>query len=201
MTVTSLLYNQMSAMEMLNVQIKQLTSALCERDARILQLQAEVDGLKNERDSILRMQAMLELEPLHCECTGTIAKDSPATTSSANPAQVIPNVSHSSAFHLQPNKRRRMQAPRLQRQLDNFAFSQYQIHQVALHVMYLGWNMSGLVVQQEGAGVDKSVERKLFNALETTKLIDGSLNHCYSRCGRTDKGVSAFTQVLSIRLR
>lgn len=44
----------------------------------------------------------------------------------------------------------------------------------------------------------------LFAALRRVTLIPadaepGSL--CYSRCGRTDKGVSAFGQVLALRLR
>lgn len=39
------------------------------------------------------------------------------------------------------------------------------------------------------------LKAKLFDALMTTKLIEDPLKSNYSRCGRTDKGVSAFGQV------
>jgi tRNA pseudouridine38/39 synthase len=45
------------------------------------------------------------------------------------------------------------------------------------------------------------VEKYIFDALKRTKLID-SIEECnYSRCGRTDKGVSAFGQVIGATLR
>src|SRR5262249_8940365 len=41
----------------------------------------------------------------------------------------------------------------------------------------------------------------IFPALVQTKLIESRQTSNYHRCGRTDKGVSAFAQVLSITLR
>ena len=47
----------------------------------------------------------------------------------------------------------------------------------------------------------KTVESELFKALTLTKLIESRETSNYHRCGRTDKGVSAFSQVVSIDLR
>ena len=55
-------------------------------------------------------------------------------------------------------------------------------------------------------GVDaaETVETHLFAALRATRLIaaDATWAQCgYSRCGRTDKGVSALRQLVALRLR
>ena len=49
---------------------------------------------------------------------------------------------------------------------------------------------------QEIAG--KTIESELFNALKLTRLIESRETSNYHRCGRTDRGVSAFRQVVSI---
>lgn len=41
----------------------------------------------------------------------------------------------------------------------------------------------------------------LFEALLKTKLIEDRPSSNYSRCGRTDKGVSAFGQVITLDVR
>lgn len=48
----------------------------------------------------------------------------------------------------------------------------------------------------QSEGNEETVEKVLFRALETTKLVDGiTTGENYSRCGRTDKGVSALGNV------
>jgi len=42
---------------------------------------------------------------------------------------------------------------------------------------------------------EKTVEAVLFDALLKTRLIESRATSNYHRCGRTDKGVSAFSQV------
>jgi len=42
---------------------------------------------------------------------------------------------------------------------------------------------------------DKTIEAVLFDALLKTRLIKSRASSNYHRCGRTDKGVSAFSQV------
>jgi len=46
-----------------------------------------------------------------------------------------------------------------------------------------------------------TVESELFAALERACLVEGRAGAGYQRCGRTDRGVSAAGQVVSLRLR
>ncbi|PRP82708.1 phosphoenolpyruvate carboxykinase [Planoprotostelium fungivorum] len=79
-----------------------------------------------------------------------------------------------------------------------FDFSNYGQRRIALRMMYLGWQYKGLASQTE---TTETVEGKVFDALERLRLIAGR-NECqFSRCGRTDKGVSAVSQVLSLNVR
>lgn len=53
----------------------------------------------------------------------------------------------------------------------------------------------------EGVQSDNSIETTLFTALKKVNLIDDITKCHYQRCGRTDVGVSAFNQVISLYLR
>ncbi|KAL4660508.1 tRNA pseudouridine(38/39) synthase [Arapaima gigas] len=79
-----------------------------------------------------------------------------------------------------------------------FDFSVHPRRHVALRVAYLGWDYQGFAVQEN---TDNTVEARLFEALMKTKLIQDRQSSNYHRCGRTDKGVSAFSQVITIDLR
>lgn len=82
-----------------------------------------------------------------------------------------------------------------------FDFSKFSTRKIAIRFAYLGWNYSGLAVQSDPEIV--TVEGRILAALHKTKLIPSEdPNDCdFSRCGRTDKGVSAFRQVISLRVR
>ena len=58
-----------------------------------------------------------------------------------------------------------------------------------------------LVQQIDGVADDNSVESAIFSALKRVHLIDDISKCHYQRCGRTDAGVSAFNQVISLYLR
>lgn len=73
-----------------------------------------------------------------------------------------------------------------------FDFSVHPRRHVALRLAYLGWEYKGFAVQEN---TDNTVEARLFEALLKTKLIQDRQSSSYHRCGRTDKGVSAFSQV------
>ncbi|KAL0984430.1 hypothetical protein UPYG_G00141380 [Umbra pygmaea] len=77
-------------------------------------------------------------------------------------------------------------------------FSAHPRRHVALRLAYLGWTYQGFAVQEN---TDNTVEARLFEALLKTRLIQDRQSSNYHRCGRTDKGVSAFSQVISIDLR
>ncbi|KAJ3066599.1 tRNA pseudouridine synthase 3 [Podochytrium sp. JEL0797] len=83
-----------------------------------------------------------------------------------------------------------------------FDFTKYSCRTVAFKVAYLGWQYHGLASQEGGSNV-ATVEGELFKALHTARLIpDPSGKGCaWTRCGRTDKGVSSFGQVVSCIIR
>lgn len=78
-----------------------------------------------------------------------------------------------------------------------FDFSQHHKRHILLKFCYLGWNYTGFVVQD---GFE-TVEWHLFQALKKVCLIESRETSNYNRCGRTDRGVSAFSQVISIDIR
>lgn len=82
----------------------------------------------------------------------------------------------------------------------------YHTRFIALKLAYLGKNYSGF--EFTSCGSLPSVEEELYKALVRTclifpkdeKIVDfGSCD--YSKCGRTDRGVSAFGQVIGITVR
>ncbi|XP_052553171.1 tRNA pseudouridine(38/39) synthase isoform X2 [Tympanuchus pallidicinctus] len=79
-----------------------------------------------------------------------------------------------------------------------FDFSAHGRRHVALRIAYLGWGYQGFASQEN---TSNTIEEKLFEALQKTRLVDSRQTSNYHRCGRTDKGVSAFGQVISLDLR
>lgn len=71
---------------------------------------------------------------------------------------------------------------------------------IALRFFYDGASYSGLA-QNVGQKDDKSVERCLFDALLKARLIGSREASNYSRCGRTDRGVSSAGQVVALHLK
>lgn len=63
---------------------------------------------------------------------------------------------------------------------------------------YLGWDYNGFAVQED---TTETIENYLFKALIKTCLIKDRSTSNYHRCGRTDKGVSSFGQVISLNIR
>ena len=62
----------------------------------------------------------------------------------------------------------------------------------------MGWYYQGFAVQENTAN---TIEHHLFSALTKSCLIENRETSNYHRCGRTDKGVSAFSQVISLDIR
>ncbi|XP_047608487.1 tRNA pseudouridine(38/39) synthase [Phacochoerus africanus] len=79
-----------------------------------------------------------------------------------------------------------------------FDFSAHGRRHVALKIAYLGWGYQGFASQEN---TSNTIEEKLFEALTKTRLVENRQTSNYHRCGRTDKGVSAFGQVISLDLR
>jgi tRNA pseudouridine38/39 synthase len=89
-----------------------------------------------------------------------------------------------------PNKKQKVQ-----RAID---WSKYSKRHIALKVAYIGWNYHGLAVQQD---TEETVEGHLIRALLKTHMIEDIKSANFNRSGRTDKGVSAFGQVISLHIR
>lgn len=93
--------------------------------------------------------------------------------------------------------------PKVKRKMDP---SKYSTRMIALKLAYLGKNYGGFEFQ--AMGNQPTIEEELWHALtkaclifpEDERVVD--FNICeYSKCGRTDKGVSAFGQVIGLRVR
>ncbi|KAH9976869.1 pseudouridine synthase [Lactifluus volemus] len=81
-----------------------------------------------------------------------------------------------------------------------FNFSAYATQKIALKFTYAGAGYGGLA-WQAGPTPLPTVEGVLFAALSKARLVDpeGGLEGCgWERCGRTDRGVSAAGQVVSL---
>ena len=78
--------------------------------------------------------------------------------------------------------------------------AQHRTRHIALRFMYDGAEFSGLA-ENVGKDSDNSVERALFQALLKARLVDSRESCGYSRCGRTDRGVSAAGQVVAMQLK
>lgn len=76
----------------------------------------------------------------------------------------------------------------------------HRTRHIALRFLYDGANFSGLA-QNVGQESDNSVERALFQALLRARLVESRETSGYSRCGRTDRGVSAAGQVVALQLK
>ncbi|KAG2489574.1 hypothetical protein HYH03_012022 [Edaphochlamys debaryana] len=93
-----------------------------------------------------------------------------------------------------PTKKQR-KAPR------EFDFSRFRTRHVALELLYVGWSFQGFARQDS---TENTIEGVFFTALRKVRLIpeaDPVSSLGYSRCGRTDRGVSALGQVVALRLR
>lgn len=79
-----------------------------------------------------------------------------------------------------------------------FDFSRFHERHIALKFAYIGTNYHGFASQDTS---EETIEAYLFAALQKVCLIQDRSSCNYSRCGRTDKGVSALGQVISLNVR
>lgn len=79
-----------------------------------------------------------------------------------------------------------------------FDFSKHRKRHIFLKFYYLGWDYHGFMEQENTI---ETIEHHVFAALKKSCLIESRETSNYHRCGRTDKGVSAFSQVISIDVR
>lgn len=114
-----------------------------------------------------------------------ITKIEKLTQSNSRLRSQIHNLTHNATGYRKPNQR-------------SFAFNGCCMQKIALKIAYIGWEYQGFASQDN---TDKTIEHEIFAALTKTCLIEDRASCEYSRCGRTDKGVSAFGQVISLKVR
>ncbi|KAA0192115.1 tRNA pseudouridine synthase [Fasciolopsis buskii] len=79
-----------------------------------------------------------------------------------------------------------------------FDFNKYKKRHIALQFAYLGWEYSGLAMQKD---YPSTVMQKIMESLAKCRLIEETDTQQFVVCGRTDKGVSAMGQVVSMTVR
>lgn len=111
---------------------------------------------------------------------------------------------------LSPSPRRRKKNPRVDREFDP---ANYSTRLIALKIAYLGGRYNGFEHHANNETPCPPIEEELWKALNKARLIfptpnphilagDVNWEGCdFSKCGRTDKGVSAFGQVVGVRVR
>ncbi|KAI9459230.1 pseudouridine synthase [Lactarius psammicola] len=133
------------------------------------------------------------------ELTGSPNTLQISTSTSTSPSQLLALPLVSSSPSLTPSSPL-PEGSKLKREFD---FSAYPTRKIALKFSYAGVGYGGLAWQAVPTPLP-TVEGVLFAALAKARLVDpdGGLEGCgWERCGRTDRGVSAAGQVVSLYVR
>ncbi|RHY28178.1 hypothetical protein DYB32_006168 [Aphanomyces invadans] len=95
----------------------------------------------------------------------------------------------------EPSKKKQKMDKKAQKPFD---FSRYRTRHVALKFSYMGEKYAGFARQDH---MEETIERYMIDALTISRLVENFATCGYSRCGRTDAGVSALGQVIGLVLR
>ncbi|RHZ52577.1 hypothetical protein Glove_460g46 [Diversispora epigaea] len=82
-----------------------------------------------------------------------------------------------------------------------FDMSKYSKRRIALKVAYFGWNYHGFETNVPNEKRRPTIEGQLFSALMKAKMISDPSECNFTKCGRTDKGVSSLGQVVAFNVR
>lgn len=149
-----------------------------------------------------------ELPPLALPPSPLSSLSPPSLLPSLLPPPISPPFSTDCAPRVKPIHLRKKAKP--------FNFSLYSTRHIALKIAYLGANYGGFEYHANNTFSTPTVEEQIFKALLKARLVPnsglpgeeetvlgwpGDDAVSYSKCGRTDKGVSAFGQVIGVRVR
>ena len=114
----------------------------------------------------------------------------------ANPLLVAP-LKPKLNFVVIPDKKQRTRSRmrKLKRDSRDIDFAIFGRRKIAIMLTYLGHDFDGLASQ---ATTKNTIEEHLYSTLEKTRLCENRKALASSKAGRTDKGVSAFRQVIVI---
>ncbi|KAJ1987056.1 pseudouridine synthase deg1 [Dimargaris cristalligena] len=158
------------------------------------QLIARIKDLENKSTAAIRPTAGVGASPQAPE----------PTASTPTPAQTIPTTATAAAVTSTSTPTRLPLAPYNQpkprRKQRDFDWSKYAKRRIALKVAYFGWDYFGFATQGDNDQL-QTVEAKLFQSLQKCRLIENPSQCRYTRCGRTDRGVSGLGQVVALDIR
>ncbi|KAJ9146055.1 hypothetical protein P3X46_028370 [Hevea brasiliensis] len=150
----------------------------------VINLKSQIASLENRVKELEAENAKLSARLSNCRCNETEEKLDGRESGEVNPGG-----------HETAKKKARDKISGY----DTSTMNHHRRRFVALKIMYFGQRFYGF--SSEGQ-MDPTVESEIFKALERTRLLIGDKKEIqYSRCGRTDKGVSAVGQVIALFLR
>ncbi|RUP51825.1 pseudouridine synthase [Jimgerdemannia flammicorona] len=160
-----------------------------QHNTRMLARSSLINSIRRNRSRIMSVPSEYETWSREALIAKLVAFESTNTTI----PQLEPRPSTVTPECLEP-KRKSAKEPRA------FDMSKYSQRHVAFKVAYFGWSYSGFAAQGNEREVP-TVEGRIFEALMAAKLIEDPAACNFSRCGRTDKGVSGLGQVIALDVR
>ncbi|CAA0841987.1 Pseudouridine synthase family protein [Striga hermonthica] len=154
-------------------------------------LQAQIESLNKRIHELEAANAQLSAQLLRCTCEKTIASD---RISGLNSMEKMKGKKVD-----EDDLRKTLKEDVSDTRREAMGLHHFPRRHVALKVMYFGPRFYGFASE---AQMDPTIESEIFKALKKTRLISSDKKELqYSRCGRTDKGVSSVGQVISLLLR
>lgn len=167
-----------------------LSHASMEEDNLTLELRSQITSLQNRIKELEIENANLASQIAQCRCTKVEGQDS--TNAIANSGVLVEETELLKDGVGKSRKKR-------SNDRDSKRLHHLPKRYIALKVMYFGQRYYGFA---SDAQMEPTVEYELFKAFERTRLLIGDKKEAhYSRCGRTDRGVSAAGQVIALYLR
>ncbi|KAJ4850522.1 hypothetical protein Tsubulata_029818 [Turnera subulata] len=155
----------------------------------VFSLKSEVASLRNRVKDLEAENARLSAQISNCRCKCDKIEEKLDASS-------VENANGECNHNPTSNK---VNQSRTNSDYDGKSMNHHSRRYVALKVMYFGQRFYGFSSE---AQMDPTVESEIFKALQKTMLLIGDKKEIqYSRCGRTDKGVSAVGQVIALFLR
>lgn len=114
-------------------------------------------------------------------------------------SSLVTSLSQESNATSRPTKEQQ-ETKKKKKQDKAFDMTKYRRHHVAMEFQYEGGPYFGFASQAPG-DCEETIEKHIFEALLKCRLIENRQESGYSRCGRTDRGVSALGQVVAFNIR
>ncbi|XP_051126606.1 uncharacterized protein LOC127248357 isoform X2 [Andrographis paniculata] len=153
-------------------------------------LQLQMQSLSRRIQELEAENARLSVRLSNCDCRKVVENDETGGTIEEMEALQVDDrgLVNRSIAEVSGNDRN-----------DKLSLSHLPKRHIALKVMYFGQRYYGFASEAQNY---PTIESEIFKALQKTRLILGDkMELNYSRCGRTDKGVSSVGQVISLFLR